>query len=81
MRAPSRRWLVGWSLGAGVVGVAAALLGAITGLARLISRRSRQIEAAIDGARTNTETLFELTSVNLALDRTARGLAARERER
>lgn len=70
----SNPWVVGWLLGGGVVAIAASVLLTIIGLARRIVRQAGEIEAAIDDARDNTTVLFDVTTTNLALDRTARGL-------
>lgn len=67
-------WIVGWSLGALVVLIAALLLVAIIALGRQIAGQAGAITTALDGARRNTEPLFDLTHTNLALDRTAHGL-------
>lgn len=67
-------WIVGWIAGAAVVVVAAALLLAIIALARRVTRQAGEIEAALDGARANTEPLFGLAAVNDALVRIAAGL-------
>jgi hypothetical protein len=72
-------WIFGWALGAVVVVIAAGLLLAIIALGNRIVRQADEITAAIDGARANTEPLYEVKRTNLALDRITRGLrAARE---
>ena len=67
-------WVIGWALGAAVVVVAAVLLLVIIALARRIVRQAEEIVVALDGARENTNALFDVTKVNLALDRITRGL-------
>jgi hypothetical protein len=72
-------WIFGWVVGAVVVVIAATLLLVIIALATRIARQADEITAAIDGARANTEPLYEVKRTNLALDRITRGLrAARE---
>ncbi len=73
-------WVVGWAIGAAVVLVAALLLLAIIALAHRIRRQADEITAALEGARENTQELFELTRTNLALDRVGRGLAEAHEE-
>ena len=72
--AVSTGWIVGWAVGALVVVVAAALLLALVALGRRIARQAGEITAAIDGARANTEPLFEVKRTNLAVDRVTRDL-------
>lgn len=67
-------WILGWTLGGTVVAVAAALLLTIIGLARRIVRQAGDIEEALDGARENTSALFDLSAINLGLDRATRAL-------
>ena len=67
-------WVIGWVIGALVVVIAAVLLLTIIGLGRRIVRQAEDITAALDGGRTNTDELFELPRVNLALDRIVRDL-------
>jgi anti-sigma-K factor RskA len=67
-------WVIGWLIGAAVVVVAVILLLAIIALARRIVRQAAEITAALDGARENTNVLFDLATTNLALDRITRGL-------
>ncbi len=74
-------WVVGWVLGAVVVVIAAALLLAIIGLGRRIARQADDITAALDSANEHTTPLFELSGVNLALDRLTRGFARAREER
>jgi hypothetical protein len=67
-------WIVGWAIGFMVVLVAAAVLLTIIGFGRRIVRQAGDITSALDGARSNTEPLFDVTRTNLALDRITRGL-------
>ena len=69
-------WLIGWIAGALVVVVAAALLLTIIALGRRIVRQAEDIVRALDGARENTNALWDVTSVNLTLDQITRRLAA-----
>lgn len=63
---------MGWGLGAVVVAVAASLLVTIVALCRRIVGQAEDITRALDGARLNTNVLFELTRTNAA----AAGIAA-----
>lgn len=75
-------WLVGWTVGAVVIVVAALLLLAIIGLGRRIVSQAQDITRTLDSARVNTSPLFDLSKTNLALDRMVRSLArAREGHR
>jgi hypothetical protein len=67
-------WITGWIIGVVVVLLAAGLLLAIIGLGRRISRQADEITEALDGARRNTEALYDVTRTNLAIDRITRGL-------
>jgi hypothetical protein len=67
-------WIIGWAIGLVVVLLAAALLLAIIGFGRRIVQQADDITSALDGARRNTEPLFDVTRTNLALDRITRGL-------
>lgn len=67
-------WVIGWAVGGAVALVAAGLLLAIIGLGRRITRQAHDITDALDGARSNTDALFEVTGLNLAIDRITRGL-------
>lgn len=67
-------WIIGWAVGAAVVLVAAALLLAIIGLGRRVTHQAQDITAALDGARANTDAMFDLTRTNLAVDQITRGL-------
>jgi hypothetical protein len=73
-------WYAGWAIGLVVVLIAAVLLLVIIGLGRRIARQAADITRALDGARANTDALWELRRTNHAVDRITRGLAAaRER--
>ena len=67
-------WVIGWAVGAVVVVLAAGLLLAIIALGRRITREAEDITAALDGARGNTESLFDVARTNLAILRITRGL-------
>lgn len=69
-------WLIGYAIGVVVVILAATLLLAIIGLGRRISRQAQNITKALDGARANTDALFDVKRTNLAIDRITRGLNA-----
>jgi len=69
-------WYVGWAVGLVVVLIAAGLLLAIIGLGRRISRQAVDITQALDGARANTDALWEVRTTNHAVDRITRHLAA-----
>ena len=69
-------WAIGYAIGAAVVLVAALLLIAIILLARRIVRQANEIVQALDGVRENTNALFDVTKINLAIDRITRHLAA-----
>ncbi|HEV8055139.1 MAG TPA: hypothetical protein VGP51_01495 [Nocardioidaceae bacterium] len=74
-------WWVGWTVGTVVVVIAALLLLAIIGLGRRIIRQAQDITGALDSTRTNTNSMFDLSRTNLALDRTVRSLARAREER
>ena len=67
-------WIIGWAIALVVVLLAAGLLLTIIGVGRLIEREADNITSALDGARRNTEPLFDVARTNLALDRITRGL-------
>jgi hypothetical protein len=67
-------WTIGFVIGGAVVAIAATLLIAIILLARRIARQAREIETALDGARENTQSLFELGNVNHTLESLTRAL-------
>ena len=69
-------WYVGWAVGLVVVLIAAGLLLAIIGLGRRISRQAVDITHALDGARANTDPLWDVRATNHAVDRITRHLAA-----
>ena len=75
----STGWYVGWAVGLVVVLVAAALLLAIIGLGRRIIRQAHDITRALDGARANTDALWDVRATNHHIDRVTRHLTtARE---
>ena len=67
-------WVIGWTIGVAVVLVAALLLLAIIALGKRIVRQAEEITTALDGARANTNALFDVAKTNLALDRITRHL-------
>lgn len=69
-------WLVGWGVALVVVALVAVLLVAIIGVGRRIVSQAEDITQGLDGARANTEPLFEARTTNHVLDRITRGLAA-----
>jgi hypothetical protein len=69
-------WVIGWIIGAVVVVIAAALLLLIVWLGRTVVRQAEEITVALDGARANTDPLFDVARTNLAIDRITRGLHA-----
>lgn len=73
---PTGRWKLAWTLGGVVVAIAAGLLITIIALARRIVGQAGDIEDAVAAARRNTAPLFDLTAVNLNLDRIGRELRA-----
>ena len=70
----SQWWFVGWVVGVVVILIAALLLIAIILLGRRIARQADDITRALDGTRSNTSPLFDVTHTNLSLDQIARGL-------
>jgi hypothetical protein len=67
-------WVVGWIIGVAVVAVAALLLLGIIALGRRIAVQADAITGALDGARANTDALWDVRTTNHALDRITRGL-------
>ena len=67
-------WIIGWIIGAVIVLVAASLLVVIIASGRQITSQAKDITAALDGARQNTDALFDVTRTNLEIDRITRGL-------
>ena len=67
-------WLIGWALAVVVVLIAATLLLTIIFLGRRIVRQATDIVAALDGARENTNALYDVTRTNLAIDQITRDL-------
>jgi hypothetical protein len=72
-------WYVGWATAAAVVVVAATLLLVIIFIGRRVARQADEITAALDGARANTDPLWDVKRINLNIDRINRGLAAARR--
>jgi len=69
-------WYVGWAIGLVVVLLAAGLLLTIIALGRRITSQAVGITRALDGARANTDALWDVRRTNHAADRITRGLAA-----
>lgn len=69
-------WVIGAAIAAAVVLVAAVLLFAIIALGRRIVRQAGEIVDALDGARENTNALFDVTRTNLAIDQITHRLAS-----
>jgi len=67
-------WYVGWILGVVVVALVAVLVITITALAQKITTQAVAITNALDGARENTDPLWEVRTTNHAIDRITRGL-------
>jgi hypothetical protein len=72
-------WYVGSVIAAVVVLTAASLLLTIIFLGRRVARQANDITAALDGARANTDPLWDVKQININLDRINRGLAAARR--
>jgi len=72
-------WYAGWAIGLVVVLVAAGLLLTIIALGRRISRQATEITRALDGARANTDALWDVRATNHTVDRITRQLAAARR--
>jgi hypothetical protein len=72
-------WYVGWVIAAVVVLIAATLLLTIIFLGRRVARQADDITVALDGARANTNPLWDVKQININLDRINRGLAAARR--
>jgi hypothetical protein len=72
-------WYVGWAIAAVVVVIAATLLLTITFLGRRVARQADEITDALDGARANTDPLWNVKQININLDRINRGLVAARR--
>lgn len=73
-------WYIGWAVGLVVVLIAATLLLTVIALGRRITRQAHDITHALDGARANTDALWDVRGTNHVIDRVTRGLAAaRER--
>ena len=61
------RWVIGWGIGAAVVGIAASLLVTIIALCLRIVVLAEDIVLALDGAREQTNVLFGLADTNAAV--------------
>ena len=61
------RWVLGWGIGALVVVIAATLLITIIALCRRIVGQAEEITRALDGARENSDALFDVTKTNAAV--------------
>jgi hypothetical protein len=72
-------WYVGWVIAAVVVVIAASLLLAIIFLGQRVVRQADDITDALDGARRNTDPLWDVKRININVDRINRGLAAARR--
>lgn len=72
----STGWYVGWAIGLLVVLIAAGLLLAIIALGQRITRQAVEITHALDGARANTDALWDVRATNHTVDRITRGLAS-----
>ncbi len=73
---PVNRWVLGWGIGAAVVGIAASLLVTIIALCRRIVGQAEDITQALDGAREQTNVLFGLASTNASVASIASDLRA-----
>lgn len=69
-------WYVGWAVGLVVVLLAASLLILIIGVGRRIGSQAANITRSLDGARANTDSLWDVRNTNHEIDRITRGLAA-----
>lgn len=69
-------WIVGWGVGFGGAVVAAILLLLVIRTGRTIASQADEIRDALDSAHDNTEAMFDLPRLNLALDRIVRQLRA-----
>lgn len=79
MLALSTWWYVGWVIAAVVVVIAATLLLTIIFLGRRVAGQADDITEALDGARRNTDPLWDVKRININVDRINRGLAAARR--
>lgn len=68
-------WILGWSTAVLVVLLVAALLLVAIFLVRRIIGQAGDIIAALDGARTNTQPLYDVAMTNHALVRIAGALS------
>jgi hypothetical protein len=72
-------WYAGWAIAAAVVVIAASLLLVIIFLGRRVARQADEITSALDGARANTDPLWDVKRININIDRINRGLVAARR--
>ena len=63
----AKGWVIGWGVGAGVVGIAASLLVTLIALCRRIVGQAEQITQSLDRSREQTDALFALTTTNAAI--------------
>ena len=63
----AKGWVIGWALGAAVVGVAASLLVTLIAFCRRIVGQAEDITRALDTSREQTDVLFRLTATNAAV--------------
>lgn len=76
---PPRRsphWTTGWLAGVAVVGVAARLLVTLIRLARQIAEQADEISAGLQRTAHATDALWNVGSLNIALQRTVRAAQA-----
>src|SRR5262245_36106016 len=69
-------WYVGWVIAAVVVVIAATLLLAIIFIGKRVARQADDVTVALDGARANTDPLWDVKQININLDRVNSGLVA-----
>ena len=63
----AKDWVIGWSVGAVVVGIAASLLVTTIAFCRRIVGQAEQITQSLDRSREQTDVLFGLTATNAAV--------------
>ena len=63
----AKGWIIGWGVGAVVVGIAASLLVTIIAFCRRIVGQAEQITHSLDRSREQTDALFGLTATNAAV--------------
>lgn len=72
----SDAWVIGWAIGAVVVVLVVALLLALIVSARRIGDQAAQIRRSLETLKDNTEPLWRVANVNVALRSIAGRLAA-----